>query len=616
MNKKRLLIIAISVVIIILSIYFWNKLYNSNNSEIVNNQSNKVEKKVYNHTFAERISKSDYFKWEFISNDIASIYPRREALVRDILVDIWDSVKVWDTLATLFNPWVWWEGQSKINLKDTVVSSKNNLLVEAKKVKEAKVEELEQKIKEKEVILEETIKNFDSKISQIWNQETLWSEYQVTLKSLENLEKNLENALKTKEELLKESSNNISQKQDLLNSKMDELYNKIIPVLYIWNEVDIDYREIKTYDFSDYFWAKSSMSVSDLKDVLISFHNNYDILEVNEKYEKLIDINNKLIVVLQNTIVSVSAWTTESIISSHISDINTYNTTLISQKEVLDDALNNYRVLELTQKEKIENIELQISKKENELTLILAKSGTTQSEKQLVISKLKAEIETLKKSKNLLVANEDKTITSLENEIAIAKADLNSEYIKSWDYKIVSPFSWVISKRWIEIWEKISPNNEAFRVSWVDTTLSRITKKEVKFYVPENLKDSVEIWNEIYFYYWDDETKTFTWTLYRISPEIDTETLSIIAQAKVDDNTLIPNKSTIRVQLETTKDIFKIPSSTIYNKDERKIVYYKKDNWKLWVKDINIVSDDWEYSLVSWNFDETLKIVTTPIFIK
>ncbi len=75
-------------------------------------------KKEYEHSFPSRVSKNDYLKWEFISNDIASIYPRREALVRDILVDIWDNVQVWDTLAILFNPWVEWEWQSEINIKN------------------------------------------------------------------------------------------------------------------------------------------------------------------------------------------------------------------------------------------------------------------------------------------------------------------------------------------------------------------------------------------------------------------------------------------------------------------------------------------------------------------
>lgn len=603
--------IIISAITLWVVITSWDS---ESNTTVAQNTDEKKEKKVYKHTFPERISKNDYFKWEFISNDIASIYPRRDALVRDILVDIGDEVKTGETLAILFNPWVGWEWQSKINLKDTVVNSKNNLLKEVKNVKDAKIAELDQKIAEREIILQETINNFDSKISQIWDNNTLWSEYQVQLKWLENLQKNLENAIKTKDELLEESLKNISQKEQLLDSKIDEIYNKIIPILYVWNESDIDYRKINSYDFSDQFWARNSMSKNELVTKLKKYHNDYENLELGKKYEDLLEINNLLVIVLQNTIISVSA--DEGIIQSHISNINTYNTSLISQKEMLDDAKNMYKVLEVSQKEKNENIELKVSQKENEISLLLTKSDSTEAEKSLAVEKQKAQIETLKKSRDLLVANENKNIIALENEVAIAKADLNSEYIKSGDYKIVSPFSWVISKRWIEIWEKISPNMEAFRITWVDTTLSRITKKEVKFYVPENIKENLEIWKEIIFSLWDNIDSSFTWSIYRISPEVDEKTFSITVQAKVDEKISFPNKSTLRVSLETKEETFKIPSSSVYNKEERKIVYYKKENWKLWVRDVNIVSDDGEYSLVTWNFDDTLKVVITPIFIK
>jgi hypothetical protein len=45
-------------------------------------------------------------------------------------------------------------------------------------------------------------------------------------------------------------------------------------------------------------------------------------------------------------------------------------------------------------------------------------------------------------------------------------------------------------------------------------------------------------------------------------------------------------------------------------------VYYKKDNGKLGIQDIIIISEDGEFSLVSWDFDTSLKVVTTPIFVK
>jgi hypothetical protein len=52
--------------------------------------------------------------------------------------------------------------------------------------------------------------------------------------------------------LLIESKNNIKQKEDLLDAKITEVYNKIIPILYIGNEKDTDYTNINSGDFSDY----------------------------------------------------------------------------------------------------------------------------------------------------------------------------------------------------------------------------------------------------------------------------------------------------------------------------------------------------------------------------
>lgn len=613
MKNKKWLIIVISSVFTLLTVSILINQFNDSDGKVSHEMNNKKDKKVYNHTSPKRISKNDYFKWEFISNDIASIYPRRNAIVRDILVDIWDEVNVWDTLAILFNPWVDGEGQSNINIKNTILSSKNNLLTEANKVKEAKINELDQKIIQKEIVLEETIRNYDSKIYQIWNDSTSWSQYQVTVKELENLEWNLINALASKEKLIQESNENINQKQLLLDSKVNEIFYKIIPILYVWNEDELDYKNINSWDFSDQFWAKNTMIKNNLIEKLKKYHATYNELSIWDKYDDLLEINHLLIKTLENTIVSIHV--NETVLQDHISNINIYNSELFSQKEVLDDAKNMLSVLEVTQEEKVENIKLQISKKENEISLLWTKVDSTQSEKSLNVSKLKAEIDTLKKSRDLLIANEDKVITTIKNDIAIAKANLNNEYIKSGDYKIISPFSGKISKRWIEIWEKISSNLEAFRISWVDSTLSRITKKEVKFYVPEHLKENIKIDNEIYFSL-PDSSKVFTWSIYRISPEIDTDTLSIIVQAKVNDDLQLPNKSTLRVELETQQDIFQIPSSTIYNKQSRKIVYYKKDNWKLWVRDITIISDDGEYSLITWDIHDDIKIVTTPIFIK
>ncbi len=660
MKKKKWLVISFILLIIVWTTFYFsddlekiiwkNKIQNNkeqNNKKWDNKTNTKKEKKVYEHTFAEKVSKENFFKWEFISNDVASVYPRRSALVKDILVDIWDKVVAWTTLAILFEPWIAWEAKSKINIKSTLTKTKTNLLWNIIEVKKAKLAEIDTKINEKWIIINETEKNFDSKISQIKNliknktnsEDSSVDNKKQTIpveeKVLANLEENLKNALSSKTEILNNAKNNITQKKDLLDSKIEEVLYKIIPVFYIANEKEMQYDKINIYDLSDLFWAKNSKIRKELLREIRKFQvkiSQKDNFSTKEKYDEITIINNLLIKTLQNTIVSVNS--TEKNIANNINSINMYNTELITIKENYDDSLKNYDILIRKQNEKIGNFEKQIEKQKEIINLkkssvLVVSSWKTEkidnlefelkkikTSKSLAISKLKAELETLKKSKKLLEARENQNITSIKNEIAVAKSNLNNEYIKSWDYRIISPFSWIISKRSLEIGEKISANKEVFRITWVKNSLSKITKKEVKFFVPESLKENIKLKKEISFYFWNNKNKSFTWSIYRIAPEIDEKNFSILVQAKVSDKIKLPNKSTINVNLETTELMFKIPSSTVYNKWERKIVYYKKDNWKLWIRDINIISEDWEFSLISGEIDEKLKIVITPIFVK
>ena len=588
----------------------------------------KETQKVYEHTFPEQVTKSDFFQWWFIQNDVAGIYPRREALVKDILVDIGDTVKQWQTLAILFEPWVSGQAGSNIGLKSTMLNSSSKILSDTRKVADARISEFDTKIKEKEVLLSETLNNYNVKISQVKNTyntqaQSLSNTLEVERKILNTLEVSLKNIRSTKVEKLEEATKNISQKKDLLDAKVDEIYTQIIPLVYIGEENEVDYENIRTGDLSQFFSARDSQTKTNLVLEIQRFQNERYSLDVLSKYGLLLNINRLLILGLENTLYSVGD-TDETTVKNYITQAKLYNTNLISQKEVYDDVISSLKVLEVTENEKIQSAEQKIEEQKAKIQRVQSDTNLfttdnsvqlTESEKKLQVEKLSAELDTLRKSRALLVANENKLVTSASNNVAIAKADLNKEYVASSDYKITSPFSWVISKRDLEIGAMISPNQESFRVAWVDNSLSRITKKEIKFYVPENLQDQIQMGQEVYFSA-GDQQKSFTGSVYRISPEIDPDNRAITVQAKVDDSISLPNKSSLRVALESETLTYKIPTSSIYNKDERKIMYYKKDNGKLWVKDITIISDDGEYSLISWDFDSSLKVVTTPIFVK
>ena len=470
------------------------------------------------------------------------------------------------------------------------------------------------KIEEKEIILRETLKNYDLQIRQIWNtQESSWSEYSVGYKNLITLENSYKNALDNKTKVLSDASSNIDQKTSLFDIKIKEVYSQIIPIIYIWEENNIDYEEIKKGDLHYLFSSQDSSIINSLVMEVRKYQE--DIWEdITERYENIKEIIRLSKKGLENTTSSVTD-TPQELIDQYVVQISVLEAQLETSYEWYIDAKTQYEVIASSQNEKLDKISDDIEKQKESLELTASKYLTVESDKQREIEKLTAELETLRASKNVLVASQDKQVTQASNNLAIARADLNKEYVASWDYKIISPFSGVISSRNMEIGEMISPSMEAYRVSGVDNSLSRITKKEIKFFVPESLQWKFQIGQEVYFSS-SDEAESFSGSIYRISPEIDEQTRSITIQAKVDENVSLSNKSTIRVSLETQSLVYKVPTSSIYNKAERTILYYKKDNGKLGVKDIVILSDDGEFSLVTGDFDSSLKVVTTPIFIK
>ncbi len=657
--------------------------------------------KVYEHMTPERVSKNDYFKWEFIANDIAWVYSRRDAIVKDILVDVWDSVRKWDVLALLLEPWV--EGQAATTLKSrsTRVDSQWKILSETKKVLSAKIEEFDGKISEKEVVLNEMIKNYNQKIALSENayetkkqslqlalekERTVLSTLTTRLKNTkvvenddvdtltvqidnlkntqtqkkETLQTELENLQNKHAEELSDLETNIVQRKELFQLKMDELYTQVIPLIYIWEESSIDYDSISKGDLNDYFSAKDSVNLSTLLEKVREYQAAKDSFDIDTQYNLLEEVIDYTLIGLESTLFSLGD-TEETTVTSYIWKAQTYKSILVSQKELYSDTQSDVTVLKAGQKKEKESIESaieqidadtlaqivnlqkqtetqqiqwtvntddiqkqieeqvsKISLLESDIALYKDENSVAliRSEKSLKTWALQAEIATLRKSKKLLIANENMKITRAWNDLLEAKADLDKEYVESKDYRIISPFTGIVSKRDLEVWQKVTQSKEAFRLIWVATDLAKWAKKEVKFYVPEYLLSEITIGKEINFSTTDDSGKLYTAKVWRISPEIDSETLTVTVQAKVQGNLSLPHKSTLRVWLETKENTFKVPASAIYNKWERKIVYYKKENGKLWVKDITIISDDWEFALVAWEFDETLKVVTTAIFVK
>ena len=221
---------------IVVSQYFFPD-WNIANTDVISSEES-TTKKIYEHIFPEQITKSDYFQGVFVQNDVAGIYPRRDALVKDILVDIGDTVQEWQTLAILFEPGVSGQSGSNINLKSTILGANNKTLTNTKEVANAKIAEFDAKIHEKEVYLAEILNNLDIQISQAQNVYDTKSEFldnnlELQKQILITLETNLENAQETKMEKIEAATQEIAQRDNILDAKVDEIYIQIVPLIYV-----------------------------------------------------------------------------------------------------------------------------------------------------------------------------------------------------------------------------------------------------------------------------------------------------------------------------------------------------------------------------------------------
>ena len=623
-----------------------------NNLHKVNSNSNNTQnqnvnsKTTYDFVHPKKVTQTREIIWKFVSNDVVSIYNRRDAIVQDILVDIWDKVKAWQILANLFDVWVPGQAGANINEKSEVLKAKQIDLQNTLNVSEQKINELNERIKEQYTLLLLAWKNKDVKVNQIKN--LLNNTYliednsillkkqavEVEQKSLELLEKNLEDALSSKESKLKDLENKKKQIFDNSLVVIDKSFDEIMRLIYLWQDRNYSQNDIiNENDISVYLSAKNS----NIRNIFLQKIQEFYILkkdfwDIEELFNKLEEIYSLAPSVIDNTILGSNV--SQSLLDSFKSSLFPANNSLIKQRWDFENIMSSYETTSKTETEKINALQNNISKqkeviilRQKELELSLNSQNKTnvnlenelekiQTSEWTNIETIEARISVLKENLSLLKAQESKNIDDTQNAINIAKSVLNTQYTVSGNNKILSPFDWVISNRNINVWDMISSSMLAFEMVWVSTSLSKKANREAVFSIPQELKDTVFDGMEITFVWVNDSNTTYSWSIWRISPQVNGSNNTIQVQAKVDDINL-PHNSNIRVFLSHDKNHLRIPFKSVYNKDWRKVVYFLKESGNLWYRYVNIINEIWEMVDVEWeNLDETYQIVTTPLFFE
>ena len=618
-NKLRWLFVILILFWLISWWYYFNS--NSNNSNSI--KKTIIQKEIKLKTSEIKIS-NDFNSltifWKIISNEIANIYPRRQWIIKDILVDIWDEIYEWQTLAILLPPWV--EGQSSSSIRE----------------KRAKVKLAQDEYNNSKLISSDSINLSENMLITIGSSTDAWVEAkkQIIETSKANLEIskwNLEKAITDKETKDKNNKNNLVQKIEQTEITVIHTKQEIQNLITKWWTSD-DFWEFSPSDFPNNFWALDPTTIeklfSDFRKLKIeeekyeekslslrggttkqssveknnfsgsivensglphsaSLHSQWQ--EMKNNLFNLIKFTNELLNSTEKMFLksSTSNNFSKEDLNNSINKIHNLQEVLLSKKENIEDAFNWIEIFLSTQDEKITKMKNEIISKEEMLKSSEEGLNVANKDKDKNISNAK-------KALSLTKTQQIQKIEKAKNALNSANATLQAELAKSGHINVISPFSWKISKRLIEVWENISSNKSIFELDWVGTSLSQKAKKEIVFGLPEEYFDVLNIWDEIEFFVVNKENKIYKAKVSKKSSQIDSMSHTIEVRAKVENEINFPHKTSIRVKIKTTKyNIYKVLRSFIRKKDNQNYIWIKNEE-KVEKLFINLISDDWEFA--------------------
>ena len=644
--KKTIIVLFILFSVPVFAFFIFNKFHDSQDHDIhtVSNTSAQYDDFSYDYIYPKPITNRREVIWTFIANDFSSVSSRRSGIVKDIFVDVWDKIRAWQTLALLFDVWVKWEASANINEQNTRIQAFQIDLENAKKLQEERINEINKKINEQYILLGEAKKNKDVQVKQItdFKQNTSFIEsetvslrrqnIEIEKRNLQVLENNLQDAIIVRDAKLLDIKN--KQKQTISTSLLiiHESFDTILNFLFLWNDRSIPNIRFNHNDISIYLsarnWAVRNEFLTRVQLFLTREKNSSNIWYV---FNELLEIHDIAIKAVDNTV--VSSEISQSLLDNFKNNIFLSNRALIDAQSNYENIITSYEVIKKTENERIHtiknNIEKQneiINSKKRELELALSNQNTTntslQNELEIIytdtnsaIKAIKANLDVLKQSLNTVKAQEQKNIDTIKNTINIARSELNTTYSLYWNNKIISPFDGIISQRYIHVWNSIWESSIVFDMVWVASSLSNKAKREVRFSIPLELRDYIDVWSEIIFHLTDNTTHTYTWSIWRISPQIDPLTHTIWVQAKVDDDIPLPHESRVRVFIDVSNNYLRVPFSSIYERDDKHVVYFLRESGNLWFRYINIINNTGEFVDIEWeNIDEGYKVITTPLF--
>lgn len=536
---------------------------------------------------------------------------------------IWDKISVWELLASLDSSEakVWYNtAKNIISSLDSIKNYTSLSYDEQIKVIQKKIEEIKQSQK--------SITNNTSNLENLKNTE---------LDSWILLVKQAQTQLETSKIELEEATNIFNwKKEDIYKSWKNTITNNIIlstNIIYFTDELLWITKENKDKndDFDDYLGTKDRNILNST--IKIFKETNIIFLEYQSYYEKTIEnkkpsneeiiiwlekgllLSEKLKVLLNllyktidNSIENV--YLTLNTINSYKEKVSNYwnqienqilsvNWNISSGLRWTSESLNSLE-REYTKDINLLKKKINISEDYLESTIqnlekikagSLISTDNEESKKDILIKQIEwllAQIESIKAEKNAKLKEVDSSITEIRWEKSLA-------WVQIQNWNIYSPISWIIIRKFSEIWEISSAWNPIYIV-WDDS------KIKIKIEIPEKILNEISVWKKVNIIF-EKIDKILIWEIINI-PAIKN---SITKKTTIEIVINNPDKeikiwTIAKVSIPVSNKIQKwiiIPNSAILQQYSIPWVYILENSKARFIK-IEIISQNEYFSEIKW----------------
>lgn len=495
-----------------------------------------------------------------ISNETANIYPRRDGIVEDIYVDIGDTVKKGQVVAVLLPKGVEGESAAAIARKKAEKAQMSAEYSTAQNVAKQSLSKAEQEVAEKREALAVAVREQEGALQRIALAQTNVRQMQdqafVTLRS----------ARQTIERLLLGSN----ARTDINVSEQD-----------ILQKLGAVRRETR-YDIISLFNAMKK-----LEDAYAKAPNEKQeslMMEMMEASQKVFPAMHALIAATGLTPIPLPGRGMSIDPADITEETHDAQTMVLEAKEEWENAI-------LSAKEMIAN--------EPELAAKLR--GEIKNAKSNEVKLLEEELKTSEEEISLIASEQDQMVKIAEQGVAIADAELRMETAQSGNRQILSPFTGVVAKRFIEVGQIVMPSDPVFELTNVPTTLAKKAKAEIQFGLPENLLSAVNVGDTVHFFRQSDEEEMGEAVVTRKSPQVDSETYIIMVQARISGDASLPHRSSVRVRLtDEDRPVFRVPATAVKReKDANYVWLFPKDSDIPKRVSVTVIAEDGEFAEIA-----------------